>query len=85
MHFVCCWYDAVAQSINVQVDMGTVFTQPTGGAITTSTFPFQIGGWGNTRGWQGNVDAAGFAKGFVLSPQERLQLYNADLGRQWPF
>jgi hypothetical protein len=28
LHFVCCWYDSVGQTINVQVDMGAVLFLP---------------------------------------------------------
>jgi hypothetical protein len=84
LHFVACWYDAVNHLLGVQVDMGVAVTGSTGGAISTSTFPFQLGGFGNTRGWQGLIDAAGFAKGYVLSNHELNLIYAAGVGRQWP-
>ena len=85
MHFVVAWYDSVAQSINMQVDMGSITTVALGGAINTTPFNFAVGGISaNSRGWFGRMDEAGYAN-VVLGPRFTQMLWNNNFGEQYPF
>lgn len=79
-YYICAWHDASANTINIQVNDGTVDSQAyasgsydDGGDFAIGAFPF----YGNY--WDGLVDQVGFWKR-VLTTQERTDLYNAGDG-----
>jgi hypothetical protein len=84
-YFVVAWRDADADTINCQVDNGsigsTAFTFPT---VFNSTAPFVVGGQvdGFTGGnaWDGRLDEVGVWSR-VLTADERTYLYNAGAAR----
>jgi len=87
-HHVIGWHDAAANTINLQVDGGAVFSSNTGGA-----FPSSIDGpSGIGRGYYSNVmtyfdgliDEVGLWRR-LLTPAERTALYNAGNGVTYPF
>jgi len=84
-YFVVVWHDATANTINIQVNNGTVNSQATGATVPpTSTNPFYLGQYGSgATFWDGRIDAVGFWKR-VLTAAERTSLYNSGNGQQYP-
>ncbi len=82
-YFIVAWHDSVGDTINIQVNNGTVHSAATGGvAPTDTTYPLNIGhydGSNPVNGWDGRIDEFGFWKK-VLTTQERTDLYNSGNG-----
>lgn len=83
-YFVVAWYDAVAQTINIQVNNGTAQSQSftfepalngTGDFYIGSTAPFNLP-------WDGLIDQVMFYNR-TLSSAERSALYNSGNGRDF--
>lgn len=86
-YYVVAWHDASANTINIQVNNGTVDSAGIGALSAASTNPFLIGA--NTVGsatnfWDGLIDEVGFWKR-VLTSDERTSLYNSGAGLAYPF
>lgn len=84
--YVVVWHDAVANTINIQVNDGavdstaqTVPPSDNGAAFTLGAASNGLSGFHN-----GRLDAVGFWKR-VLTPAERTYLYNGGVGRDYPF
>jgi hypothetical protein len=86
-YYIVGWHDAAADTLNIQVNGGTV------DSITTSgTFPsdgaqsFAMGGrsGAGTLPWNGRIDSVSFWKR-VLTSTERTALYNGGAGSDYPF
>jgi hypothetical protein len=79
-HFIALWYDATANTLNIQGNNGTVYsTSHTGGAYVGTediNFGRLIGGGQPVDGF---IDEVGFWKR-VLTSQERTDLYNSGAG-----
>jgi RHS repeat-associated protein len=83
-HLVVAWHDATANTINLQVDNGTVYTAsvPDGGTRTDIGDPFEIGR--RTYGemcLDGRIDEASLWKR-GLTTQERSDLWNGGAGSE---
>lgn len=79
-HFVCAWHDSVANTINIQVDGGTVDSASYGTGVYDGTGDFNIGSiGGGAFGWTGQLDEVFFIKR-VLTSNERLGLYQSGSG-----
>ncbi len=85
-HLVVCWHDATANTVNIQVDNGTVQSVTTGGnAPNVSTNPFYLGAYaGPSYYTSGRIDEFGFWKR-TLTSQERTDLWNGGNGTSYPF
>lgn len=85
-HFIVCWHDSVANTINIQGNNGTVYsTAHTGGVhVDTQDFFCGILDSGGSHPWDGRLDEIGFWKR-VLTADERTQLYNGGAGFGYPF
>ncbi len=87
-YFILIWHDAVADTVNMQVNNGLVDTRPTGGSLQPSgVAPFQLGAsaWPGAEGYSNaHIDEVGFWKR-VLTASERAQLYNGGNGTTYPF
>jgi hypothetical protein len=83
-HFVVAWHDSVNNTVNIQVDNGTVDSTSTSGAAGDSTADFNIGAnaSGTVQFFDGRIDEVGFWKK-VLSSQERTDLYNGGSGNTY--
>lgn len=82
-YFVVAWHDAAANTVNLQVDNGTVNSSSTGGEVPqTSGAEFRIGAraYAGFEGYfNGLIDEVGFWKR-TLTTQERSDLYNGGSG-----
>jgi hypothetical protein len=85
-HMVVAWYDAVAEEISIQVDLGTIDTTSTSGdAMSSANNPFLLGASddnGIALFLEGMIDQTGFWTK-VLSADERSYLYNSGAGRSY--
>ena len=81
------WHDPDANTLNIQINDGTVDSVSHSGGINVSTTTFYMGtvtGSGNN--WDGRIDAPGIAKGGrVITSGERSDLYNSGNGKEWPY
>lgn len=80
-YFIVVWHDAAANTINIQVNDGTVDSAAYSSGSWDSTLPFRIGKV-STLFWDGRIDECGFWKR-VLIPAQRTYLYNAGSGRTY--
>lgn len=82
-HFVVSWHDSVGDTLNIQVDDGTVTSAATLAAVPQATgAEFRIGARAyaaNQNYTNGVIDQVGFWKR-VLTAAERTQLYNSGSG-----
>lgn len=78
-HFMVFWHDSVANTINIQIDNGTVDSTPYSAGIFDGTSTFTIGSAGTGNYWTGQIDEVGFTKR-VLTVDERDALYGSTLG-----
>lgn len=79
-YFVVVWHDSVANTMNIQVNNGTVHSQAHSAGVQDSTASFRIGM--NDAGLNvldGLIDQVGFWKR-VLTSDERTELYNSGDG-----
>lgn len=79
-YFIVAWHDATANTLNIQVNNGTVdSTSHSGGVGNFASTLFHIGGDPFNNFWDGLIDEVGFWKR-VLTSQERTDLYNSGNG-----
>jgi len=90
-YYIVCWHDATANTINIQVNDGTVDSLSYSGGSWDSGGFFFIGlqyaddDIGSTWfPWDGLIDEVGFWKR-VLTSGERTSLYNGGAGLAYPF
>lgn len=81
-HFVLAWHDSVANTINIQVNDGTVNSTAHSGGVASTSSPFAMGTWAGFSYHDGRLDQAGFWKR-VLTADDRTWLYNAGAGRSY--
>ncbi|MDP3722930.1 MAG: LamG-like jellyroll fold domain-containing protein [Candidatus Omnitrophota bacterium] len=85
-HFVVGWHDAVANTINLQVDEGSVSSTSYSSGSYDDTNPFILGnattGTDEGVGMGGRIDEVGIWKR-VLTTQERTDLYNNGAGNTY--
>jgi hypothetical protein len=82
--FFSAWHDPVADTLNLQVNGGTVLSQAwSGGIASGGTQQFAIGAHGGLGSFlNGTLDEVAFHKR-VLTSNERTWLYNAGAGRTY--
>jgi hypothetical protein len=80
---VIAWYDNDANTLNIQIDNGTVHTAsaPAGGGAPDGTHNFNLGSSGSGSYMPGRIDATGIWKR-VLTSDERAYLWNNGTGRE---
>ena len=85
-YYVIAWHDATANTINIQVNNGTVDSTSHSGGVKDTADDFAIGRAGSFVGgyFNGRIDAVGFWKR-VLTSTERSTLYNSGIGIEYPF
>ncbi len=80
---IIAWHDSVNNTLNIQVNNGTVNTVSYSGGAMDTTFPLSIGAhFDGTYGLNGRIDEVAFYKR-VLTPSERTWLYNGGSGRSY--
>jgi hypothetical protein len=84
-YFIVAWHDSVANTVNIQVNDGTVDSVSYSGGAQDSSSALNIGR-ANASGlpMDGRIDAVGFWKR-TLTTAERTELYNSGLGVEYPF
>ena len=84
-YFILAWYDAAADTINIQVNNGTI-DQTTGlSAPADMISALHIGSEGGSDYfWNGRIDGVGFWKR-ALTAAERSELYYSGAGTAYPF
>lgn len=83
-HLVVGWHDSTLNTINIQVDGGTVNTKAHTAIATTGTAGFRISSQPLINGfWNGRIDGVGFWKGHVLDATERTTLFNNGKGLKY--
>lgn len=85
-YFVACWHDAAANTLNVQVNDGTVASGSWSGGTFDGTGRFQVGtiATSTTGDWDGLIEGVGYWKR-TLTSDERTSLYNSGAGLDYPF
>lgn len=85
-YFVVAWHDSSANTLNIQVNNGTVDSVSYSSGLINSTAAFHLGRITAADGqyWDGLIDEAGFWKR-VLTSDERTSLYNSGNGLAYPF
>lgn len=77
-YFVVGWHDATANTLNIQVNNGTVYSTSYSGGVYDGPNTFYIGK-GFDSSFDGAIDEVGFWKQ-VLTTQERTDLWNGGAG-----
>ncbi|KKM23280.1 hypothetical protein LCGC14_1616820, partial [marine sediment metagenome] len=83
-YFIMAWHDSINNTINIQVDNGSVDTVAHTTGVFGGTSDFLIGQLSSSGYFDGRIDAVGWWKK-VLTQLERTQAYNDALGFQPPF
>lgn len=86
-YLVIAWHDATANTINIQIDNGTIDSASHSGGALNSTSNFQIGAReisGSENYADARIDEVGFWKK-VFTSTERLSLWNGGTGLTYPF
>lgn len=83
-YFVVAWHDSVADTINLQVNNGTIASAAHTTGVFNGVSPLTLGSFGLANYWNGRMDAWGVWKK-ALSAGERTSLYNGGAGLETPF
>jgi hypothetical protein len=84
-YFFVAWHDASANTINIQINNGTVNSTAHATGVFNSTAPFRLGAQGNdSEFFDGLIDEVGFWKR-ILTSDERTAIYNGGNGLAYPF
>ncbi len=86
-YHIVAWHDSVANTINIQVNNGTVDSVACSHGSGTTAVTFMIGYFSDGaagRYWDGLIDSVGMWRK-VLSASEREALYNGGYGLDYPF
>lgn len=85
-YFLVAWHDAVLNTVNIQVNLGTIHSTAYSAGSYDSAQAFIIGTTSATASlfFGGMMDGIGIWKK-VLTSTERTALYNAGLGADYPF
>ncbi len=83
-YFVVAWHNSVSNTINIQVNNGTVNSTAHTTGVYDSPSALVIGRYQGVGSFNGRIDGLGMWKR-VLTAQERTDLYNAGAGLDYPF
>lgn len=87
-YYVVAWHDEVADTLNIQINNGSVASASYSGGTRDTAHNFGIGGYPyagfGAYNWNGLIDEVGFWKR-VLTSDERTSLYNGGAGFAYPF
>ena len=85
-YFVVAWHDATANTLNIQVDNGTIDSGSYSNGCNDNISPFSIGAYFNSGTEEGEMDGdidEAAVWGRVLTATEKTWLYNAGNGRAY--
>lgn len=77
-HLVMGWHDPILNTINIQVDAGTVDSTSHSAGVHNGTGEFTLGGIGTSFTWTGQIDESGWTTR-IWSAGERVAFYNYGL------
>jgi hypothetical protein len=83
-YFLVAWHDAANNTLNIQVNNGTVDSTSYSSGVFDGTSPFVLGARETVDNLDGLLDEVGFWKR-VLTSDERTALYNGGNGLAYPF
>jgi hypothetical protein len=83
-YHIVCWHDATADTINIQVNDGTVDSLAHADGVNAGADLFLIGGRSSGDAANAYIDEVGYWKR-VLTSGERTSLYNGGAGITYPF
>lgn len=83
-YFVVAWHDSINNTINIQVNNGTVDSTAHSTGVYVGNGPFEFGSYDGQAFIDGSIGDVGFWKK-VLTAEERAYLYNSGTGHQYPF
>jgi len=82
-YFVVGWHDATANTMNIQIDNGTIDSTAYSGGVHDGTAVFNIGAQQSAnQWWDGRISNVGFWKR-TLTASEKTSLYNAGRGKNY--
>jgi len=82
--FCVAWHDSVANTLNIQIDNGTVDSMSHSAGVYSGISTLNIGSAFGADWWNGRVDEVSFAKR-IWTSDERTDLYNNGIGLAYPF
>jgi hypothetical protein len=83
-YLLIAWHDPAANTINLQINNGTVFSKAFSAGIQNSTYPLRLGTTsGSPYGYVDGVIDEAFIYRRVLTADEREWLYNSGNGRTY--
>jgi hypothetical protein len=82
-YFLIAWHNPVSDTVNLQVNNGTVFSGSWGNGTRNSSGSFVLGRFGDANNlyWNGRIDQVAYWKGVLVSEADRTWLYNSGAGR----
>lgn len=81
-YFIVLWHDATANTVNMQINNGSISSESWSLGVKDSTGDFTIGGV-NGGGSDSKISRFGFWKNGLLSAAEKTWLYNSGAGRSY--
>lgn len=83
-YFVVAWHDATANTLNLQVNNGSVDSKAHSSGVPDSSTAFRIGASAAGLYWDGLIESVSFFKR-ILTSDERTVLWNNGDGLAYPF
>jgi hypothetical protein len=82
-YFVIAWHNTVSDTINLQVNNGTIYTADWAGGTHDSSGSLAVGRRGDfsAQYWDGRIDQVVYWKGQLINDADRTWLYNSGAGR----
>lgn len=85
-YFFVAWHDSVANTVNLQVNNGTIASTAHTTGVFNGASELRIGSVQSAgQYWNGRIDDTGLWKGRVLTAAQRTNLYNGGAGLAYPF
>lgn len=81
-YLVIAWHDPTANTLNIQVNDGTVTSASYSDGVSADGDPFEIGAIGGASTMSGRIDGVGIWRK-ILTSQERTDLYNLGAGHDY--
>jgi hypothetical protein len=83
-YLVVVWHDPTADTVNIQVNNGTVSSAAWSGGTFDSSGDFVLGRRGSNadKYWDGWIDQVSYWKDVIVTSDDRTWLYNSGMGRE---
>jgi hypothetical protein len=83
-YFIVVWHDSINNTINIQVNNGTIDSTTHSTGVYVGNGPFEFGSYDGQAFINGSINGVGFWRR-LLTAEERTFLYNSGTGREYPF